>query len=274
MRIRSSCSLLFIIAAASAACSKDSGLTTPTPRVPAPVLLKDMVLSSLPSPYYHFDYDANGRMIVASFASGFTMYDLLYSGDRLTEMRSNSIDNKDRLTYVYDAAGRVSLVEYVDATGATYARVRLTYDGQKLVGLLRQRLMGGAFTPDKAMAFSYDGDGNLSEIEEDRPAVAGVQDATVGVVRFDQYDSGINVDGFSLIHDDFFDHLVLLPQAQLQKNNPRRETRTGDGVNYTVDYTYTYDAMNRPLTKTGALTITNGTDAGQSFQIGTVYSYY
>jgi hypothetical protein len=41
---------------------------------------------------------------------------------------------------------------------------------------------------------------------------------------FEQYDNKVNVDGFSLIHDDFFDHLVLLPGVQLQKGNPGRQT--------------------------------------------------
>ena len=61
---------------------------------------------------------------------------------------------------------------------------------------------------------------------------------------------------------------------QLQKGNPRRETRTGDGLNYVVDYAYTYDDQNRPLSKIGALTITNGTDAGRQIQISSAFSYY
>ncbi|HEX4683613.1 MAG TPA: hypothetical protein VH277_12925 [Gemmatimonadaceae bacterium] len=275
MHIRRSCSLALIILAATAACSTDRGPTTPTPLVvPAPVLLKDMVLSNLPSPYYHFDYDANGRVTAASFASGFSTYDLVYDGSRLTEMRNNGVGNRDRLTYAYDAAGRVSLVSYTDSSGSTYARVRLTYDGQRLVGLLRQRLMGAGFIPDKEMVFSYDNDGHLSAVEEHRHAIAGFQDETTVVDAYEMYDVGINVDGFSLIHDDFFDNLVLLPQLQLQRNNPRRQTHTGDGDNFVVDYSYEYDDKGRPLTKAGFLTFTSGPDAGQRFQIGTVFSYY
>jgi hypothetical protein len=90
---------------------------------------------------------------------------------------------------------------------------------------------------------------------------------------FEQYDTGINVDGFDRLHDDFFDHLVLLP-VQLQKGNPRRVTRTGDGPNYVSEYTYTYDAGNRPLTRSGLITLTNGNTPGQQFQTSGVYSYY
>ena len=61
---------------------------------------------------------------------------------------------------------------------------------------------------------------------------------------------------------------------QLQKGNPQRETRTGDCLNYVVAYTYTYDDQSRPLSKIGALTITNGTDAGRQIQISSAFSYY
>ena len=133
--------------------------------------------------------------------------------------------------------------------------------------------MGGLII-DKTMSMTYDAAGNLQDLTEHRPAMAGLQDEETGVVHFEQYDSGINVDGFGLIHDDFFDHLVLLPAVQLQKSNPGRETRTGDGLNYVVDYTYVYDAQNRPLSKTGALTITNGSDAGRQIQTSSVFTYY
>jgi len=76
----------------------------------------------------------------------------------------------------------------------------------------------------------------------------------------------LNVDGFSLIHNEFFDHLFLLHGVQLQKNNPGKETRTGDGVNYTVDYTYTYDSRNAPLTKKGDLLMLNGATGGTALR--------
>lgn len=51
-------------------------------------------------------------------------------------------------------------------------------------------------------------------------------------------------------------------------------TRTGDAENYTVDYTYTYDARNRPLATSGDLAFTTGPHAGQHFHVGSVFSYY
>src|SRR5947207_6553782 len=134
-----------------------------------------------------------------------------------------------------------------------------------------RRVVGGLII-DKTMSMTYDAAGNLQDLTEHRPAIAGLQDEETGVVHFEQYDSGINVDGFGLIHDDFFDHLVLLPGVQLQKTNPGKETITGDGTNVTVDYTYTYDEKNRPLTKSGDALFLNGQNAGQRFQISSVFS--
>src|SRR5689334_1711186 len=104
--------LLFV--AAALGCSSDSAPTTAPIPDPLPVtLLKDIVIPSLPSPYYHFAYDATGRMTNASFASGFTMYTLSYANGRLSEMQNNIIVNNDRLVYHYDDAGNVAQIDYV-----------------------------------------------------------------------------------------------------------------------------------------------------------------
>jgi hypothetical protein len=272
--------LLVTAFAATTACGSDSMLTDPgespppPPPPPAKVLLKDLVIDRLPSPFYHFDYDPAGTVIGVSYASGLTNYEVSYLGGRIKEMRNNVLVNRDRLVYAYDDVGRVVGVRYVDSNGKTYALVLFAYDGQQLTGVERDRAVDGGFIVEKEMSLSYYPDGNLRERTEHRPKIDGLQDETTTIDRYEQYDSGINVDGFSLIHDDFFDHFVLLPGVRLQKGNPRRETRTGDGLNFTVNYTYGYDDANRPLTKRGALTITNGTQAGTQLQVSTEYSYY
>jgi len=188
-------------------------------------------------------------------------------------MRYNILVNKDRLKYVYDDTGRVNMVKYTDSTGVVFARVNFTYNGQKLIKLKRGRKSDVDFITDKIMTFSYHPDGNLFEIVYHYPATKD-QPESIFTDRFEQYDNKINVDGFSLIHNDFFDHLVLLPEVQLQKNNPRKEIRTGDGLNYVVNYTYVYSNNNAPLTKKGELTISNGSDAGKKIQISSIFSYY
>jgi hypothetical protein len=241
--------------------------------VPVVTGLKEIVLSSLPSPYYHFEYDSTGRVTFASFASDFARYDVIYAGGRISEMDNNILVNHDRLVYVYDDSGRVALVREIDENGTVFELLVFTYDGQKLIGLERHRRVSGDFVIDKTMTLSYFPDGTLRELAQHRPAIPGFQDEQRYADLFEQYDTGINVDGFDLLHDDFFDHLVLLP-VELQKGNPRRVTRTGDGSNYVAEYTYTYDAGNRPLTRSGLITLTNGATPGQQFQTSAVYSYY
>jgi len=73
----------------------------PDPVIPT-VFLKDIVIPNLPSPYYHFEYDAIGKVAFVSFASDFTRYNVVYNGDRISEMRNNILVNKDRLQYSYE----------------------------------------------------------------------------------------------------------------------------------------------------------------------------
>jgi hypothetical protein len=241
---------------------------------PPDVRLRDIVIPSLPSPYYHFDYDPTGRVTAVSFASGFTMYEVVYQGSRVTRLQNNTLGNQDRLEYSYDWGGRVTEVDYVGPNDSVFTRVTLAYAGTKLIGLERRRLHDGSFLLDKAMTFSYYADGNLEQLTEHRPAVPGFQPEATTFDRFEQYDDKINVDGFSLLHDDFFDHLVFLPGVQLQKGNPGRVTHTGDGSNYRVDTIYQYDDQDRPVISTGDVLILNGTDAGQHFPTQSQFTYY
>lgn len=267
---------LSITVAAILACGDDLGLDGNGGSgggVPAAVLLKDIVLASVPAPYYHFEYDDAGRINRVSFADSYFVYVVRYQDGRISEMQNDIPVNHDRLQYVYDATGRVEMVNYRHPTDSVFARVRLTYDGDKLRTLERERSVEGGFTVEKTMSLSYYADGNLQEIVDHRPALNGSQEYTT-VYRFEQYDDHVNVDGFDLLHNDFFDHVVLLPNVQLQKGNPALETVTGGGTDYRFDYTYTYDEHNRPLAKGGTTTILTGPDAGRTFPVSAVFSYY
>jgi hypothetical protein len=270
-RVRTAVMAVIAVATFSS-CGSDDRITAPPPPA-ATGLLKDLVMPSLPSPYYHFEYDAAGKVSLVSFASGLTNYDVIYAGGRISEMRNNTFVNHDRLVYVYDAAGKVVAIRETDENNVVFTVLFFTYSGEKLIGLERDKRVTGGFIIDKTMSFSYDPDGNLFELTEHRPAIDGLQTETTVKDRFEQYDNGINVDAFSLIHNDFFDHFVLLPSVQLQKSNPRRVTRTGDAENYTVDYTYTYDGRNRPLTTSGDLLFVTGPHTGEHFQVGSVFTY-
>ena len=234
------------------ACGGDASVTDPGTQPQPAVRLKEIVIDRLPSPYYHFDYDASGRITAASYSGGFGTYQVSYAGDRIDRMTNSGAAALDHIKYRYGTDGRVDLVQYVDRNGVTFTLVEYTYENGKLTGIERSQRVTAGMIVDKTMTLAYGADGNLATITEHRLPIAGVQSDATSITRFEEYDSGINVDGFSVIHNEPFDHLVLLPGVHLQKNNPRRETRTGDGVNYTVAYAYGYDTDGkRPLTKTG-----------------------
>jgi hypothetical protein len=267
-------SFLLIAMAILFSCKKEKPITDPpTPPLPPMVFIKDIVVAFLPSPFYHFEYNAAGKVTFVSYASDFFRYDVLYNGDKISEMRNNILVNKDKLQYFYDNADRVNAVWYVDSTGLVYTRINLTYDGPKLIKFERERKLGGDFIVDKTITMSYHADGNLLDLTVHRPAIVGQNESTV-IDRYEQYDNKINAQGFSLLHDGFFDHFVFLPGEQLQKNNPGKVTHTGDGNNYEGVYTYTYDQHSAPLTRRGDFIYTTGPDAGQRFLLSSIYTYY
>ena len=284
--MRSKFLTLFLVASVLLSCKKEKGTTIPvtTPPIVAPpanppaappVMLKEIVVPNLPSPYYHFEYDLSGTVKLASFASDFKRYDINYENGKIGSLVNNIAPGvQEVVKYAYDNLGRVKFVIYTDVTGVDNVQVTFTYDGNKLVGLERQRLSGQQFFVNKVMTFSYYDDGNLKELVDHRPAITNIQTESTTSDRFEQYDNKINVDGFSLIHNDFFDQLVLLPGVQLQKNNPGKVTHTGDGDNFKFEYSYTYNDKNLPITRSDVITILNGANAGQVFQSGATYSYY
>lgn len=250
----------------------DTGLPHQNPPNPpaSAVLVKEIIVPNLPSPYYHFEYDQDGKYSFASFASDFTRYTFKYKDDRLNEMQNNIIVNKDRLLYTYDNADRVTTIIYIDSTGIIYKKVFFTYDAQKLIKVewANQHLVS-----ERTLAFTYYPDGNLFEITDHRLPVNGVDDNTF-IDRYENYDNKLNTGDFMLLHDGFHDHLFLLPGVKLQKNNPGRQTRTGDGFHFKADYTYTYNDRNAPVTQNGVVEIQTGSNAGQIFHTTTNYTYY
>jgi hypothetical protein len=255
-------------------CKKEKKpIVDPAPSPIPSVFLKDMVVPSLPSPYYHFEYDGSGRVSFVSFASEFSRYDVFYNAGRISEMKNNILVNQDELKYTYDNTGKVISINYANSNGDVYTKVSFTYDGQKLVKLDRERKSGNIFVNDKTLTMAYFPDGNLMDLNFHYLPFNGQPESTFKD-HFEQYDNKINVDAFGLFHNEFFDHLFLLPGVQLQKNNPGKETRSGDGVNFTVDYTYTYSDKNAPLTKNGDFVYLNGPQAGQHFATSSIFTYY
>lgn len=246
-----------------------------TPPPPPPVVfLKDISTQSVPSPYYHFEYDATGKRVVAAFSEGMSFFNIVYDKTgRISEMMNIGFTNRDTIRYIYDDLGRATTVHYIDFSGRVYVRIALTYDGQKLTGLVRERILAGVgFVVNKRLAFSYYDDGNLKELTTIYPAVNG-QPESVTVSRFEQYDNKINVDDFALLHSEFFDNLLLLPGVKLQKNNPEKEIFSGN-ESYTSEISYTYNDKNAPERKMENIQFLSGPNTGQRNSFATSYTYY
>lgn len=266
---------LATILAAAVACSSDNVSAPPPPPPPPPagLLLKDVVYDRLPSPYYHFEYDNAGKISTASFASGLATYSLNYASDRIRDI-DVAAGTVHKLIYNYDDQGRVVAIRDRDENGANAKLWFFTYSGQQLTSIERDAAVPGGFIVELTMGFLYSEDGNLLEMAQHYPAIDGVQTEATLVDVFERYDDKINVDDFDLLHPGFFDKVLLLPGVKLQKNNPGRVVHIGDGDHYSVDYTYTYNNQNRPLTRSGTLLFVTGPRAGQTFTLGASYSYY
>jgi len=239
------------------------------------ILLKDITIPNLPSPYYHFEYGADSLVTKASFASDYTMYDVLYSGGRISEMRNNIIVNHDTLRYSYDNTGKVTMIKFINTANVNYRLVFFTYANNLIREIeWEQQVPNVGYIIDRTLNFTFFPDGNVQTITEHRPPVNGTPDY-ISVKTFDQYDDKINVDDFSLIHDGIHDHLWIPQGFRLQKNNPRKEKLSVNGTDlYTIDYTYTYKNDNTPTNKAGDFLYIGGQYAGQRFQTNSFYSYY
>jgi hypothetical protein len=239
------------------------------------VLLKDINVPNVPSPHYHFEYNADSMVIRAEFESQYTMYDVLYSGGRIRELRNNIFVNHDTLRYSYDNAGKVKTIKFIDQNDVAYRHAFFTYNGSLIKEIKWDRKQSdGSFFTDRILSFVFYADGNVKTITEHQPPTPGIDDY-VSVRTFEQYDDKINVDDFSLIHNGIHDHLFLLQGFRIQKNNPAKETLSVNGIDYAaMNYTYTYNGDNTPSNKAGSFRYLSGQYAGQTFQTNTYYTYY
>jgi len=247
------------------------------PPVPAAkhVLLKDITIPNLPSPYYHFEYGTDSLPSRVGFASGFSTYDIIYSENKIAEMRNNIIVNHDTLRYSYDPTGKLMMIRFINESNINYRHVFFGYEGDRIKEIDWDLKEGDAgYLIDRRVTFTYYPDSNVQTIVDQRNTNDGSPHQTLTTL-FEHYDKGVNVDDFSLLHDQYHDHLFLFQGFRLQKNNPGRETFSVNGVIlYTNDYTYVYNADNTPSDKKGDFLYMSGSDAGKRFETHSIYSYY
>jgi hypothetical protein len=259
-----------------ASCKKDTVQAPPIEEPPVDVhtiLLKDMIVKDLPSPYYHFDYDDSSFITHVNVQSGLAIYDLAYFNGRISQINNNTFVNKDKLQYEY-VDGKVSKIKYIDKEGVFFKQNILTYNSSKQLVTAEWDIINAdeSLTPERVIQLDYYADGNLSQVNDHRMEIPGRQLETNYVDTYENYDTKSNVDAFAILHK-INDHLFLLPNVVLQKNNPLKETRTGDGLNYAITYTYTYnDSL--PVKKDGDMVFLNGANAGMHNNYLISFNYY
>ena len=256
------------------ACHKENGNTSGQPPVSNKLKLKDVNERNLPSPYYHFEYDDSGNISHADYSAGLRKYKVNYEGANIVSLENTTdFTNNIALEYVY-INGELVAVKVKDRNGVTIRHCVLSFSPSKQLQQMDWDVKEGdvGYALEQTLTFSYYPDGNIKEITTHDYPVGSQTEATY-TDRFENYDNHVNADGFSLLHTNPHE-LFLLPGIAIQVNNPGRNIHTGDGINYQVEYTYTYDAKERPVVKTGDLVVTNGTDAGRHFEIQSTFSYY
>ena len=254
------------------------GQEAPKPPVSSPakhILLKDITIPNLPSPFYHFEYNSDGLPVKVDFSSGFTNYDILYKGDIISEMRNNIIVNHDTLRYAYDNAGKLAAIYFINQSNITYRLVFFSYEGNHIKSIEWDHKVGNTgYLIDRVMSFVFYPDDNVKTITDYRPPIEGLPEQTL-VKTLEGYDNNINVDDFILIHDGIHDHLFLLQGFRLQRGNPTKEIFSVNGVElYKNNYTYMYNPDHTPSIKTGDFIYSSGPDAGKRFVTTEVYTYY
>jgi hypothetical protein len=266
--------LLVILVTTIVSCHKEpSGQPNP-PKGLLSLKLKDINVPGLPSPFYHFEYNNSGNVSVEGFEAGLKIYNVHYDGKNITSME-NAADPNNRITLEYQYNnGELLAIKVKDKNGFTLRHCIFTFSHSHQLQQMDWDTADGnvGFYLQQTLTFTYYPDGNLMEMVIHNYAVGSQAAATV-TNTFENYDDKANADGFSLLHTDFKE-LLLMPGLRFQINNPRRVIHSGDTVNFDIGYTYTYDDNGRPTIKKGSGTYTVGSNPGQPFETQSTFSYY
>ncbi|MBX3257519.1 MAG: hypothetical protein KF862_25560 [Chitinophagaceae bacterium] len=258
-------------------CRKENNHSPGTPAEPfsfVDLKLKNIQITGLPSPYYHFEYRDDKYISGFNFSNGL-IYEMDYTGDDLTLMKNNTAGaSPERISYSY-INNQLSYITVTDE-GITYRRAFLWYypSGQLQKIEWELKLDNGLFAEDQSYTFTYYPDGNVKEVLQQYFPAGQLPEAAF-TDRYENYDNKKNADGFTLMEPGRLRIPILIPGINVQVNNAGRVVRTGGAaVTYEVNYTYTYDNSGRPLVKIGDFVNTSGPGTGQHYELRTTYSYY
>ncbi len=255
------------------ACHKDP-VNPAEPPSAAPLKVKDITEKNLPSPYYHFEYDNSGKIILLNYQSGLRNFEIKYNGENIVSMENRVGPFSDiKLEYIY-VNGEFVGIKVKNGNGEVIENCIVSYNSSHQLQEIEWDISDGStgFLIEQTLTYSYYPDGNIMEVVTHNYPVAP-QTESIYTDRFEDYDDHVNADGFSLANNSTHEP-ILLPGTKIQLNNPRRVIHTGDGINFEINFTYTYDGKGRPAIKTGDLKFNNGVNAGRHFETRSTFSYY
>ncbi|HEV8508505.1 MAG TPA: hypothetical protein VGQ53_24085 [Chitinophagaceae bacterium] len=265
---------ILIITTTIVACHKDPVIPPEPPIAAAGLKVKDISERNLPSPYYHFEYDDSGKITLLNYQSGLRIFEIKYNGENIVSMENRVGPVGDiKLEYVY-VNGEFVGIKVKNRNGEVVENCIVSYNSSHQLQEIEWDISDGStgFLIEQTLTYSYYPDGNVMEVVTHNYPIAPQTEA-IYTDRFENYDDHVNADGFSLANNSTHEP-ILLPGTKIQLNNPRRIIRTGDGINFEINFTYTYDSKGRPTVKTGDVLSTNGSNAGQHFQSQSTFSYY
>lgn len=237
------------------------------------IMLKDIEAERLPSPYYHFEYDALHFVKRVSFASDYFVYDVSYENMRVSKLIN--IINKDSLVYEYSDGQVSDIEEFSGRTGKLVYNYHLSYNsGKQLAQVLWYHYpdVGESFLYKRA-ALAYHPDGNLASIDWYYTLSPGPLSWS-SRSEFSEYDNKTNTTDLVLLKENwFFDSYLFLPQVTLQKNNPMKEHITSATNEYFISNSYDYQ-NGLPTTKYSLVNQTKGENPAPPTQVATHFSYY
>ena len=258
-----------------ASCGKDE----PTIPIPVPtdtlsdartVLLKQVVVQNLPSPFFKFVYDEDHFVTEASFASSLDVYKMEYEDKRVKKVSNTK--NGRYMLYNY-SNGNVASINEFGLNNQKLVSYEFLYNSTgKLIQvnwkLFAENAGGEIYKQHK---LSYHADGNLAKLElwvkEPGPL------HLASTETFDEYDNSTNVDDFYLLKE-FFDSFLFLPQVKLQVNNPHKHNISNGDNEFEITYTYDFNTNNLPVKKSGIMKQTKGPEEGKIINLLSTFSYY
>jgi hypothetical protein len=235
------------------------------------ILLKEVAVERLPSPYFHFTYNDSNFITRIDFASMLFSWKVDYENNRVKRMVNTN--NNDTLLYNYANRQVISIKHTNARTGKPLWTYNFSYDNYILKEIRYWNFPAAGVDSilSRKVTLAYYPDGNLERYDDYNSINSGEVTLT-NSVKFTGYDQGINVDDFYLLKN-FFDDLLFLPQVKFQKTNPAHVTMTGINNDYTIDYIYQYNTDKLPTQKSYTIIATRGSSAGQQFTGTDQFSY-